>query len=501
MKTNSPCVDSSALQSSDTTPSTAILRDGTEVDTAGDEWILKTSGNKRILKFQRLRSLCSPEFVDSVKWVFYINLAQLSNQTAYNQLWHFIQFVRFVGEQVDTVDQITVIDLMNYRTKNQVYFNKLRSLLKVWSEHEYYGLESAAREFLAQPDMAHRSAVELDCVRTLDSHTGPLLEIEENLYRQAVLARFEGGKISLQSFCLSMLVLTFGMRPAQLEILKLKHLIIRQQPDGSKNYYLRVPWVKQKIYKAPRLFPLGQTLAEPMFALAESVRLRFLESNFSNGMTWDDIPFFQKVNSPIPEPITASSIGKKIGHASKKMNIISLRPEASDNPINIYPRRLRHTVGTRLAVKGNYTARMIADYLMQTNERSTQPYVDIKEDLLKDFNEYWDPTLKRYANVALNIIDDENVTGPTITFSQDGRHRPKVGKCGKIGCKALAPLACYGCESFRPFLHAPHSEYLKTLLIERERLLKVDPLNVGAYDKAVWFVKLVIEKIKQNREE
>ncbi|MBW2185883.1 MAG: hypothetical protein JRG71_05615, partial [Deltaproteobacteria bacterium] len=447
------------------TPSTAIIRDGTEVDTSGDEWILSPSGNKRILKFHRLRNFCSAKFVNSVKWVFYINLAQLSTQTSYNYLWHFIKFIEFVGEQVDTVDQITVIDLMNYRTKNQGYFNNLRGLFKVWAEHEYYGLESAMKEFLTQPNMAHRSAVELDSVRTLDPHTGPLLEIEENIYRQAVLARFEGGKISLQSFCLAMLILTFGMRPAQLEKMKLKHLIIRQQPDGSRNYCLRVPWVKQKTYKTPQLFPLGQTLAESMFALAESVRLRFSESSFYNVMKWDEIPFFLKVNSSKP---------------------------------------MSDTVGTRLAVKGNYTARMIADFLMQTNERSTQPYVDISENLLKDFNEYWDPTLKRYANIALNIIDDENITGPTITFSTNGRYRPKVGKCGKIGCKALAPLACYGCESFRPLLHAPHSEYLKTLLSERERLMEVDPLNVGTYDKAVWFVKLTIERclqIEKNREE
>ena len=78
-----------------------------------------------------------------------------------------------------------------------------------------------------------------------------------------------------------------------------------------------------------------------------------------------------------------------------------------------------------------------------------------------------------------------------------------VGTCGgPRSCTRLAPLACYTCSAFRPWLDAPHEELLESLLEERETLLAdgVSPQVFGANDATMMAIAEVAERCRQARE-
>lgn len=52
----------------------------------------------------------------------------------------------------------------------------------------------------------------------------------------------------------------------------------------------------------------------------------------------------------------------------------------------------------------------------------------------------------------------------------DPAYKP-MGSCGEFGfCNLMAPLSCYTCSNFEPWLDGPHEKVLDFLLSERERL-------------------------------
>lgn len=339
----------------------------------------------------------------------------------------------------------------------------------------------------------------LESVDTLCPESGPLLELEEKLFNVALKDLYADGKISLQTYCLCKLTLVFGARPIQWSKLKINSLDVKQLV-GGKSYGLYIPWVKQSKQRRPVFFPLTQHLGAMLLELTERVRLRFPKDALPAGMTWDELPLFGGVREKAPHPPSASLISATIINVGRLANIPNQREQGGSGPIAINALRLRHTVGTRLATKGEYGARNIADYLLHTNIQSPRSYIELKEFLLENFNEYWQVRLKANAKVALGLLSAEEakmVEGPRITFSEDGRRRWGVGICGKTGCSARAPLACYGCAKFRPLLVAPHPEYLQTLLAERDRQLEVAPKHIDIYDTAIWYVRRVIKACEQ----
>ena len=48
-----------------------------------------------------------------------------------------------------------------------------------------------------------------------------------------------------------------------------------------------------------------------------------------------------------------------------------------------------------------------------------------------------------------------------------------LGTCGSYGfCGALAPIACYTCNHFQPWLDGPHEAVLDGLIYDRDKVLE-----------------------------
>ncbi len=79
-----------------------------------------------------------------------------------------------------------------------------------------------------------------------------------------------------------------------------------------------------------------------------------------------------------------------------------------------------------------------------------------------------------------------------------------VGTCGSYGfCGALAPIACYTCNNFQPWLDGPHEAVLDGLINERDSVfeqtgdLKIASVN----DRLILAVSDVVSRCKSLKGE
>lgn len=70
-------------------------------------------------------------------------------------------------------------------------------------------------------------------------------------------------------------------------------------------------------------------------------------------------------------------------------------------------------------------------------------------------------------------------------------------------CGALAPIACYTCKSFQPWLDGPHQEVMDGLLEERQRIRQLtrDESMVAINDRTIVAVAEVIRRCEERRSE
>ena len=111
------------------------------------------------------------------------------------------------------------------------------------------------------------------------------------------------------------------------------------------------------------------------------------------------------------------------------------------------------------------------------------------------------PLAQAFAGVLVNTEavakrgDDR--TSRIRTDAGDG-----AGTCGHYGfCGALAPVACYTCRHFQPWLDGPHEEVHETLITERDRVVKMtqDKAIAAVNDRTIYAVTEVILRCEKRR--
>jgi len=491
----------------DPVPAQTRAKDGDIIDTSGTVWRLPSPKKKLILNFDRLESLCTPEFINGAMWVWHTRLKQMnragkagSYETLYGQFGTFMVFVRWLAgrSKRQLIDTVTLADVVNFKADNEGHlFRKLITTLRTWIDGGFHRVEPDVIDILDANNCLHDFEA-LEAVKVLDPMKGPLLEAEAQMYVRLLNEAYGEGRLSLDDYCLARLTFAFGQRPESTSRLRLKHVEVKMDASGQKACFLHIPWAKQKNVKHPKPYPLISDLSRAVMSLTEIVRLRFPKDSLPNGMNWDDLPLFPVRNTAEPVPIQAKELSVHLKRISHIINFVSPREGTGDGVKEVGARILRYTVGTTLAFKERLSAREIANFLIQTREESCAPYVGVAQDLLgaSGFNQMYGPELKRIANRCLDIVDEDETTVPArsiIRYSEDGKHRPGVGRCGDKECFHEGPIECYVCASFRPWLRGPHKLVLNSLLRKRETLAEVDPTRACDLDHVVIRVMEVID--------
>ncbi|NUB24266.1 tyrosine-type recombinase/integrase [Azospirillum brasilense] len=196
-----------------------------------------------------------------------------------------------------------------------------------------------------------------------------------------------------------------------------------------------------------------------------------------------------------------------VGAAVAKLNVLSPR---TGQPLKVTARRLRYTFATRLVREGA-SPRVLADALDHTDLQHIRVYFDLKSDIVEKLDAAMALELGPVSQAFLgHIVRSESEAERGHRKSSRIYHADKqsrtlepLGTCGSFSfCGLAAPIACYTCVKFQPWMDAPHDKALKALLQERQRRLDdgQDGKMIALFDNTILAIADVVRRIEFIRQ-
>ena len=179
--------------------------------------------------------------------------------------------------------------------------------------------------------------------------------------------------------------------------------------------------------------------------------------------------------------------------------------ERTGIPVRLNPTRFRYTLGTNLARegKGEY---VIAEALDHSDTQNTGVYVrnipEIVERIDKAMALQLAPIAQAFHGVLVVSERDARRGGDRNSRISNGS--ANLGTCGSYGfCGALAPVACYTCNHFQPWLDGPHEAVLDCLIQERDSVLEqTEDRKIAAInDRLILAVSDVVNRCRAMKNE
>ena len=201
---------------------------------------------------------------------------------------------------------------------------------------------------------------------------------------------------------------------------------------------------------------------------------------------------------------TTQAIADLLERTLRRLSVMS---ERTGQPLHITAIRFRRTVATRAAMEGHGEL-IIAELLDHTDTQNVGVYIEARPEIVERIDRavamYLAPMAQAFAGV---IIDDESQAkraGDPSSRVCDPRFSSSMkpmGNCGKHGfCGFLAPIACYTCVNFQPWLDGPHEAVLDYLIGERDRLAAQTDLRIASVnDRTILAVAEVVRLCEARR--
>lgn len=426
----------------------------------------------------------------------------------------FNRFLHYCEQMYDS-DLFSIASLISYRSsldrKTEWYMGVLRGAIRQWSRLGYPGISD---EILALLDKWVIKGNEKGlAVQSMCPDAGPLTDIELQGVIAAVVDAFTEQRLTLGEACLSMILAMTGRRSGQIAALKVKDL----HSTASGVFWINFPRAKQR--NTPwrstfNRFPIVEDLWLLLQQQAEAVKTAFSEQANS--------PLSQKVQNELPLfPISyllkseshvevllgsdrlhipSQEIYKSMLGVARTIAVISERTGAT---IALNPSRFRYTLGTNLAREGQGEL-VIAEALDHSDTQNVGVYVKNIPDIVERIDKAIALQLAPFAQAfrGLLVTSEREARRGDDPSSRVSNGSANVGTCGSHGfCGALAPIACYTCAHFQPWLDGPHEEVLDGLVEKRDRIrdncgdIKVASIN----DRLILAVSDVINRCKEAR--
>jgi integrase len=356
-----------------------------------------------------------------------------------------------------------------------------------------------------------------------DPYEGPLSDMEFQALRQKITDAFENDALTLQDLVLVELFISTGRRPVQLADLKISDLVEGSSDDGLKSFLLSIPRRKQiggtwrESHKPFALRPeIGSAVSELCRYNRQQLRriVGSLEENLERELPlfpdWESVRELgllgedQLRGAFTTQAIRRSSesISQRVKTAIGSLNVPS---ERTGEGLHVFPYRLRRTLANRAAREGLGDL-VIAELLDHSDTQNVKVYTENVpenvEAIDKAMAQQLAPLSQAFAGVLVRDAE-EAVRGDdpaSRVRSQDGA----VGSCGNYSfCGALAPIACYTCQHFQPWLDGPHEEVLEGLWAERSRIQEVtgDETMAAVNDRTIVAVTEVVQRCRDRLEE
>lgn len=425
-----------------------------------------------------------------------------------NLMWRLTHYVQALnGAQLFSVDSI-----ISYRAsldKSRAwYLSAVRVFMRQWVRLGYPGIPAETLTLLNSIKLKGNEkgrAVQSQC-----PEEGPLTDVEMQGIVESTTHCLAKKILGLTETAMLMTFVMTGRRPGQVSALKLKDLI-----QLESKYYINFPRAKQRNMgwrSSFKKFAIVEDLWMLLREQASYVRALFRKSLGAKVIAADlndELPLFPNMSEDLSLAlelevlksdrlhIPSIEITRAVVEAGEKISVIS---ERTGMPLHLTPNRFRYTLGTNLARegKGEY---VIAEALDHTDTQNAGVYVKNLPDIVERIDKAVAIQLAPYAQIFRGVVipsEKEAIRGndPSSRISSGNRN---VGSCGSHGfCSALAPVACYTCAYFQPWLDGPHEEVLDGLIQERDRVISLtgDLKVASTNDRLIYAVSDVINRCR-----
>ncbi|QNK70756.1 site-specific integrase [Variovorax sp. PAMC26660] len=495
-------------------PLAVTTRGGASFDPSQDRWLYRDTVRTVSIDFGAFAAL-SAQMLMSLKVLLIWYAENRSPSYVQNLSSRFLHFVRYmVTEGKPTVDQMTDIDLLNYKASLTPdiawYLAPLSVMAKKWHALGLPGVTEVAMSFLI--GLRIKGNPKGVAVLTMDAFRGPYTNIELESIQSALDESYRASRIAEDIYLLVWLFMALGQRPSQYAAMKVCDVMISSVPGGDISCMVNVPRAKQR-NAHPRVElktrSLVSQLGLPLHAYAQKISRRFA------GILKDSTqaPLFPR------KQISELSCGFEYHHTSSSLaemlrqglDLLNVKSERTGKRIHVAAVRFRRTFGTRAAQEGHGEL-VIAELLDHSDTQSVGVYVAAIPEIAARIDRAIALTMAPLAQAFKGrVIKDGseasrcNDPSSHVIDLRIDRSASPMGSCGQHSfCGFAAPVACYTCQSFEPWLDGPHAAVLDHLLAKRAQLLNTTDIRVASInDRTILAVGEVIqlcERAKRSRD-
>lgn len=375
----------------------------------------------------------------------------------------------------------------------------VKSFLRKWNRLGIPGVTRDLVKVLASTK--EKGAPKGVAVATMDPNTGPFTEIELQGLHEALTDAFGAARVSERDHSLVWLCTATGARPVQLASLKVKD-VHRRTVDGQFHYDIDMPRGKQQGQLRRTEFknrPLMTQIGEAVYAYAQGVKEQFAALLPDA----DEAPLFPQFEKRKGEWAagfeyhpTAARLAQMLKGGLDALEVVS---ERTGKTMNVNPTRFRRTLGTRAAQEGHGIL-VIAELLDHTDTQNAGVYVATRPEMAERIDKAIAlevaPLAQAFKGKLVRTATEATRGADPSARIRDLRFgEADEGYCGSHGfCGFSAPVACYTCNSFEPWLDGPHEAVLDFLLAKRDRQLANGDKRIAAIsDRTILAVAQVVQ--------
>lgn len=491
-------------------PSSARTKGGATFNPRADKWVYRDGVRDVSIDFS-FSPLLSNNFRHSLKVVLMWYAENMSPAHLQNMHSHFVRLVRDLASMgIAQIDEITSIDILNYKASRskgtEWYVGALSGLLKKWHGLGLPGVTDDAVALLKE--LRVKGNAKGTAVLTMDPLNGPFTNIELEAIQSEIESAYAEKIIDEGIYHLAWLFMSLGPRPAQFAALKVCDITGTPTAEGDVTYILNLPRAKQgnkHLRVAFKKRPLVSQIGKPLLEYSQRVRASYAE-------LLDDprqAPLFPQEGFHEGSPgfeyhETAKGLSRALVVELNKLKIFS---ERTGDQLHITPVRFRRTFGTRAAQEGHGEL-VIAEMLDHTDTQNVGVYVAAVPEIAARINRtvamQMAPLAQAFKGILINDESEATRAGDPssriIDLRIDSSTKP-VGSCGQHSfCNFSAPIACYTCRSFEPWLDGPHEAVLKHLIEKRDQLLQAtDQRMASINDRTIVAVAQVVQMCQEQK--
>lgn len=407
-------------------------------------------------------------------------------------------FIRSAFRKIELPIHVITLKMFNdyVATKGASQQKILRSALLYWSKSKIHGISSDLSDYLTlskSPKPRHTSEIQIS-----DPHERPLPIGEVRSILAQVDELYVLGVFDPQDNLLWKLIVSLGLRPTQLELLRTSDVRYEIEEITKKSRaFLNIPIVKQHATPA-RSYMMEYRMSEAVTAALQQ-HLAFLEMTLGHPPQPTQ-PLFSIIQRGFGDRAakdTAIGIPNRIRITRRR--IAEALPTVEDT--DLFTRRFKHTKLTHLAVLGAPLP-VLARAGYQTSTISLRHYVNLDEEAYMDYEDRLDD-----HNQEMHDAFKGRIVEPSEATNRDPHHailspdlEDSLGDCAGDPCDVFAPIGCYVCPRFEAFTDGAHSSILKFL---ERRTASAQKLNLSAESTKrdahlIAAVKFVISEIEKN---